>query len=110
MPSNTRTVVLTRVFRSVAWGARVMCPASMRAISRMSPISSSKPLAEVKATCSDSRSVWPCSASLIASSSRPMTAFMGVRISWLMVARKVLFARLACSAWSLATRNCSSSR
>ncbi|MNY18894.1 hypothetical protein D3C86_1523030 [compost metagenome] len=38
----------------------------------------------------------------------PMTAFMGVRISWLMVARKVVLARLAASAWSLASRSASS--
>ena len=28
----------------------------------------------------------------------PMTAFIGVRISWLIVARKLLFASFACSA------------
>ncbi|MNT25166.1 hypothetical protein D3C72_1606730 [compost metagenome] len=32
----------------------------------------------------------------------PMMAFIGVRISWLMVARKVLLARLASSACCLA--------
>ena len=32
----------------------------------------------------------------------PMIPFMGVRISWLIVARNSLFARLACSANSLA--------
>ena len=41
------------------------------------------------------------------SSVMPMTAFIGVRISWLMFARKLLLARLAASAASLA---CSSSR
>lgn len=34
-----------------------------------------------------------------------MTAFIGVRISWLMVARKTLFARFASSAWRIASRN-----
>ena len=38
----------------------------------------------------------------------PMMAFIGVRISWLMVARNVLLARVACSAASLATRTSAS--
>ncbi len=33
---------------------------------------------------------------------RPRMAFMGVRISWLMLARKALLARPAASAWVLA--------
>ena len=41
---------------------------------------------------------WLCSTSSV----MPMMAFMGVRISWLMLARKALFARLAASAASLA--------
>ncbi len=32
----------------------------------------------------------------------PITPFIGVRTSWLTVARKVLLARLAASAWALA--------
>ncbi len=36
----------------------------------------------------------------------PMTALRGVRISWLMLARNVLLARLAASAASLAWDNC----
>ncbi len=35
--------------------------------------------------------------------SMPMMPFMGVRISWLIIARKSLFARLAASARSLAS-------
>ncbi|MNV94765.1 hypothetical protein D3C71_1895920 [compost metagenome] len=35
---------------------------------------------------------------------KPMMAFMGVRISWLMFARNVLRAAAACSARSLAVR------
>ena len=35
----------------------------------------------------------------------PMMTFMGVRISWLMLARKSLFARLPASAASLAARS-----
>ncbi len=33
----------------------------------------------------------------------PMTAFIGVRISWLIVARKALLASLAASAWARAS-------
>ena len=44
------------------------------------------------------------------SSVMPMTAFSGVRISWLMLARNVLLARLAASAASLAARRASASR
>ena len=42
------------------------------------------------------------------SSVMPMTPFMGVRISWLMLARNSLLARLAASAASLASRSSSS--
>ena len=38
------------------------------------------------------------------------TAFIGVRISWLMVARNALFARLAASAASFAATSSASSR
>ncbi len=40
----------------------------------------------------------------------PMIAFIGVRISWLMAARKVLLAWLACSAASCAARPSSKRR
>ena len=40
----------------------------------------------------------------------PMMPFMGVRISWLMLARNSLLARLAASAASLARRSASSAR
>ena len=40
----------------------------------------------------------------------PMTAFMGVRISWLMLARKSDLARVASSAFSLASKASRSSR
>ena len=40
----------------------------------------------------------------------PMTAFIGVRISWLMLARKSLLARLAASAASRASRSSSAIR
>ena len=44
------------------------------------------------------------------SSVMPMTAFSGVRISWLILARNELFARLAASAASFACCKCSSAR
>ena len=44
------------------------------------------------------------------SSAIPITAFIGVRISWLMLARKSLLARLAASAASLAARSSSATR
>ena len=40
----------------------------------------------------------------------PMTAFIGVRISWLIVARKALLASLAASAWARASCVCLKSR
>ena len=54
-----------------------------------------------------------CSGSRVVSSSRlvmPMMAFMGVRISWLMVARKALFASLAATAAACASWAASNSR
>ena len=42
--------------------------------------------------CCALRSVWPSTSSI------PVTPIIGVRISWLMAARNVDFARLACSA------------
>ncbi len=40
------------------------------------------------------------------SSAKPMTLLSGVRISWLITVRKLLFARMALSAASCADRNC----
>ena len=51
-----------------------------------------------------------CSASNVVSNNRsvmPITPFMGVRISWLILAKKSDLARLAASADSLALRNSS---
>ena len=49
-------------------------------------------------------SIWSSARPLCSSTSiMPMTPFMGVRISWLMVARKADLARLASSAPTLAT-------
>ncbi|MNT65343.1 hypothetical protein D3C72_2033180 [compost metagenome] len=67
-------------------------------MSRMSPINASRLCAEAKAISMLWRSMGLASARLSASSSVPMMAFMGVRISWLIVARKVVLARLAASA------------
>ncbi len=54
---------------------------------------------------------WSLSSGVIASSSSmPSTPFIGVRISWLTVARKVLLARLAASAASFAARRSPSRR
>ncbi|MNH10804.1 hypothetical protein D3C79_702940 [compost metagenome] len=108
LPSNTRTVARTSSTRLVGTGCRVMCPDSMREMSRISPISSSRPMAESWAVCKVWVSQRPPRLSSRANSSRPITAFIGVRISWLMVARKVLLVWLACSASSLAWRSCSS--
>jgi hypothetical protein len=50
------------------------------------------------------RSCWPASRRLRSSSRAwPRMAFIGVRISWLMLARKALLARLAASARWLAS-------
>ena len=49
---------------------------------------------------------WRASSDVLSTSSViPSTPFIGVRISWLIVARNSLFARLAASAWSLASCN-----
>ena len=76
-------------------------PASIFEKSRMSSItrSSASPLERTisaNSRCSGVSSV-PSSRPVI-----PITAFIGVRISWLIVARKALFARVAASASSRA--------
>ncbi|CFP59841.1 Uncharacterised protein [Bordetella pertussis] len=105
-PSKTRIAPSGRTRSAVRTGARSNFPASIFAMSRMSPISSSRLRAESYATWMDWRSgSWSVGRSS-ASSSMPMIAFIGVRISWLIVARNVVLARLAASALSLAS--CSS--
>ena len=81
-------------------------PASTFEKSRMSLMTSSRDSAELWATSRYSR--W-LGSSLVpsASSSIPSTPFIGVRISWLMLARNSLFARLAASAASRAPRSAS---
>ncbi len=84
-------------------GAVVSCrwPASMRETSRMSLISASSsrpelPISSAWRRCCESR--LECSISSLS----PSTAFSGVRISWLMVARNCDLAWLAASAFILA--------
>ena len=80
-----------------------MRPASIFEKSRMSLMIVSSASLLVRMIVASSR----CSASRSLRSSRPlmpMTAFIGVRISWLMAARKVLFAAFAASAAARASR------
>ncbi len=77
------------------------CPASMRETSRMSLISASSsrpelPISSAWRRCCESSD--ECSISSL----RPSTAFSGVRISWLIVARNCDFAWLAASAFIFA--------
>ncbi|MNL34695.1 hypothetical protein D3C87_1566790 [compost metagenome] len=104
-PSNTRHTVTTSSRKLARSGVSDKCPDSMRAMSRMSPINPSNCCPASDATSMAARSVTPSSARFNASSSMPSKAFMGVRISWLMVARNVVLARLASSAASLASCN-----
>ncbi len=70
----------------------------------MSLITTSRPSPLWRITSVNSR----CSSVSGVSSSRlvmPITPFMGVRISWLMVARNADLASAACSASSLASRS-----
>ena len=89
---------------------KVILPDSIFAMSRMSLISASR--------CSPLRlmirTYFMCfgasSGSRSRSCEKPRIAFIGVRISWLMLARKALFARLAAFAASRAARRSSSIR
>ena len=77
--------------------ARSTLPASIFEKSRMSLMIVSRASPDVRIVSAKSR----CSASSSVSRSRPlipMTAFIGVRISWLIAARNALFAWLAPSA------------
>ena len=84
----------------------LILPASMREKSRMSLMMAMRPFADSRTVEAYSR----CSSSSSVASSRsvmPITPFIGVRSSWLMLAMNSVFARLADSAASLAP--CSSS-
>ncbi|MCY1460232.1 hypothetical protein D9M71_777760 [compost metagenome] len=106
-PSNTLATDSISSRKLARLGDRLSRPDSMRVMSSTSPINSSRLFAEVWAISILARSIGWLSARLSASSRMPITAFIGVRISWLMVARKVVLARLASSAWTFASRNCS---
>ena len=104
--------------RSTWCGSHAMRSTSMRPAStfdrsRMSLISSTRclPLEWIVSRCRRaSRSFLP--QPRFSTSVKPRMAFIGVRISWLMLARKSLFARFAASASSRAWRSstfCSSS-
>ncbi len=83
--------------RSNGWRSMSIRPASIFEKSRMSLMMVSSASPESRIVAAKSR----CSSVSGVSSSRPlmpMTAFIGVRISWLIVARKALLASLAASA------------
>ena len=84
-------------------GSRSSCrpPASMREKSRMSLSRKSRVSAEPRRVASW-LCCWGVNRLLASRSATPMMPFIGVRISWLMLARKALLARLAPSAASLA--------
>ena len=99
MTSSTADSIVST--RSISSSSRSRAPASTFEKSRMSlmivsSVSAASPIVVVKSRCSASRSV-EARRLLI-----PMIPFRGVRISWLMVARKELFASFAASACSLA--------
>ena len=81
-------------------------PASILDRSRMSLMSCSRCWAAVVSLSMRSRAR-PSWQSRRIRWARPMMAFIGVRISWLMLARKALLARLAASAASRASRSAS---
>ena len=83
----------------------IIFPDSIRLISRISLISPSKclalsPIFSKHSLVSGSRFVF-----LSARLSRPIMAFIGVRISWLILDKKAVFALFACSAASSASLN-----
>jgi len=88
---------------STSFPAWILEKSRMSFITVRSPIAESE-MASTYSFCSGYRSV------VKSSSVMPITPFMGVRISWLMLAKNSLFARLALSADFLASRNRSSVR
>ena len=90
---------------NVSWSSTSL-PASILEKSRMSLMTDSRASPDSRTVVRKSRC---CGESWLSSTSSvmPMMAFKGVRISWLMLARKALLARLAASAASLAIRNAS---
>ena len=107
--ANNCVTLATRERRSKATDSISILPASILEKSRMSLMIFSRPSPEVLMVCTYSR----CSVSRRVPTSRlvmPSTPFIGVRISWLMLARNSLFARAAASAASLARRSSSCAR
>ena len=105
--ASVRTMLPTTSRRLNGMCSKSSRPASILEKSRISSISVSSAsddcfTSDRYSRCSALRSVSS------ASSVMPMMAFIGVRISWLMFARKSLFARLAASAASRAAIICSS--
>ena len=110
--SACRTAARTRRATSTRSDARSKRPDSMRATSRMMLISPSRlrPDSLIWRANSATRAGAGLSDSRSSASEKPITAFSGVRSSWLMVARKRDFAWFAASAASLARRSSSSAR
>ena len=100
------TVSRARVRRSKSICSKSRWPASIFEKSRMSLMMRSSERAERWMVSAYWR-CFSCKGVLSSSSVIPNTPFIGVRISWLMVARNSLFALLAASACSLASRSCS---
>ena len=92
--------------REKGMGSRLSLPASILEKSRMSLMTLRRESAELLTRLRYSRCRGVSSVSR-ASSVMPMMPFIGVRISWLMLARNSLLARLAASAASLAIRSSS---
>ena len=91
----------TRVSRSKSACSSSILRASILARSSTSDRMVSRAWPDWVTTVRRSRWRWESSSAAIAWA-MPSTPFRGVRISWLMVARKSLLARLAPSAWALA--------
>ena len=107
--TNVSTEEPTTARTSIVAGLSSSLSASIFDRSRMSPTICSSDRAEPSAVAT----IWRCEglSSLRAStSSMPVTPIIGVRSSWLIAARNVDFARLACSAASRATTASCSAR
>ena len=102
-----RTLACTSSRRSNGTSSRSSLPASILEKSRMSLTMVSSASAEAFTKAMSSR-CWASSVDSSTSSVMPRMPFMGVRISWLMLARNSLLARLA--AWADSTARCMASR
>ncbi len=100
-PRTISKLPATRSSSANSVSCSTILPASIFDRSRMSLITCSR----WRAASSTLPSRWRCSGASTSRAIRwvrPMIAFIGVRISWLMLARKALLARVAASAWSRA--------